>query len=63
MRTPFPGWGDPQEQELRRLVALNLTSAQIAKAMGVPTRNAIIGKCYRLGLKLRGSRGGPSTSS
>ena len=48
-------WAGIAEDRLRLLVAQNLSAGEIAKAMGV-TRNAVIGKCDRLGLQLAGSR-------
>lgn len=44
-------WSEEKSDELRGLVAQGLTSTQIGKIMGV-TRNAIIGRCHRLGLTL-----------
>lgn len=48
-------WAGIAEDRLRLLVAQNLSASEIAKALRV-TRNAVIGKCDRLGLKLAGSR-------
>lgn len=49
-------WTDDTVGEMRRLFALGQTDAQIAKAIGAPSRNAVIGKRARLGL----ARGAPS---
>ena len=48
-------WAGIAEDRLRLLVAQGLSAGEIAKAMRV-TRNAVIGKCDRLGLALAGSR-------
>jgi len=48
-------WAGIAEDRLRLLVAQGLSAGEIALAMRV-TRNAVIGKCDRLGLKLTGSR-------
>lgn len=48
-------WPRNAEDQLRLLVAEKLSAGEIAKIMRV-TRNAVIGKCDRLGLQLVGSR-------
>lgn len=47
-------WAGIAEDRLRLLVVQGLSAGEIAKALRV-TRNAVIGKCDRLGLKLAGS--------
>lgn len=49
-------WTDEQTRQLRDLVYQRHSATTIAKAMGF-TRNAIIGRCHRLGLKLAGNGG------
>ena len=49
-------WTDDQIAELTRFVATGLSASQIGRIMGV-TRNAIIGKVGRLGLRFRLSPG------
>lgn len=45
-------WTPERVEELKRLIGEGLSSGRIAKAMGGPiTRNAVIGKAGRLGLK------------
>lgn len=46
-------WNDEQIETLKKLAAEGLSSGQIGKAIG-KTRNAVIGKCHRIGVKLKG---------
>ena len=49
-------WADEgRDDELRRLVDEGLSAGEIAIAFGV-TRNAVIGRVHRLGVKLQGTR-------
>lgn len=50
-------WTDEMDEKLKTLVQVRHSSAEIGDAMG-KTRNAIIGRCHRLGLKLLGKRRG-----
>lgn len=43
----------PDEAQLRLLVAQGMTAGEIGKAMRI-TRNAVLGRCDRFGLKLAG---------
>jgi len=52
-------WPEALEDRLRLLVAQNMSAGEISKVLRV-TRNAVIGKCDRLGLVLAGSRVAPS---
>lgn len=45
------GWSEDRENALRRLWHAGFTASEIAKALKVANRNAVIGKAYRLGLK------------
>lgn len=47
-------WPDVLEDRLRDMVGKGMSAGEISKALRV-TRNAVIGKCDRLGLKLAGS--------
>jgi len=42
-------WTDEKVEELKRLNEANLTAAQVGAEMGI-TRNAVLGKLYRMGL-------------
>lgn len=57
-------WSEEDVAQLTKLVADGLTSGQIARQVG-RTRNAVIGKILRLGLRLRNSPGptGPRPST
>jgi GcrA cell cycle regulator len=50
-------WPEERVQELRLWAASKLSASQIGDKLGC-TRNAVIGKCSRLGIKLWGSHGG-----
>lgn len=52
-RPAFPGWNDTTEAQLRQFVGESLSSSKIAKKLNT-TRNAIVGKCARLGITLVG---------
>lgn len=59
--TPRHSWTPERVNELRTHAAAGLTAAQIAHEMGEGlTRNAILGKCFRIGLTLNG---GPEDGS
>ncbi len=47
-------WTDERIDELHRLAAEGMSGQQIMLAMGAPTRNTILGKASRLGIKLGG---------
>lgn len=46
-------WTLEKTQELRRLWLLGKTAGEIAYVMRLPSRNAVIGKAHRLGLRKR----------
>lgn len=48
-------WTDERIETLRRLWEKGLTASQIAEKLGDVSRNAVIGKAHRLGLKSRPS--------
>lgn len=48
------GWTDEKVQELTRLWNEGLTTGEIGKKLGV-SKNAVVGKAHRLGLKSRPS--------
>lgn len=52
MRPKFMGWCHAAEDRLKQLVAAGGTAGTISKEFGT-TRNAILGKCDRMGLVLR----------
>ncbi len=65
MTAPFGNpntWTDERVAELKRLWATGASAGQIAKAMGITSRNSIIGKAMRLGLTKRGRTAGNETS-
>lgn len=47
-----PKWTKEKVEELKSLLQQDLSAAQLAKRLGFGTRNAIIGKLKRLGLRL-----------
>jgi GcrA cell cycle regulator len=49
-------WTEQTIGELRRLALEGKSAAWIATAIGAPSRNAVIGKARRLGVKLNGTR-------
>jgi hypothetical protein len=60
-RPAFPiEWTEASVNQLRRLWRAGLTAAKIVEVMGPPfTRNAILGKAWRLGLASRRERRAP----
>ena len=48
-------WTDERIEQLKTLWQNGLTASQIAEEMGGVSRNAVIGKAHRLGLKSRPS--------
>ena len=57
MRVTGDSWTDERTTLLTKLVAENQSSNKIAGVMGI-SRNAVVGKVTRLGLKLTGGRDG-----
>jgi GcrA cell cycle regulator len=51
----FMSWTDERIETLRKLWENGLTASQIAEELGGVSRNAVIGKAHRLGLKSRPS--------
>lgn len=49
-----PVWSDEKIEELKVLLDRNLSASAIAKRLGFKTRNSVIGKVTRLGLRLSG---------
>lgn len=47
----YLAWTPERVTELRRLFETGISCAQIGDAMGIKSRNAIIGKLHRLGLR------------
>lgn len=45
-------WTDERVEELKRLLRQGLSASAIAERLGGMTRNAVIGKAHRMGLKL-----------
>lgn len=43
-------WTDESVESLRRMIGEGMSMAQIAKALGCQSRNAVIGKAHRLGI-------------
>lgn len=59
-----PEWPPLRLQQLETLAEQGLSASQIARAFGGGcTRNAIIGKCLRMGIKLQGRMGGSTGAS
>jgi hypothetical protein len=53
-------WTEHRVNELKRLVADGLSASQISAAFGDGcTKNAVIGKCHRIGLRLSDNNGRP----
>lgn len=48
-------WTESNTTILKELVAGGHSASQIVRIMSAPSRNAVIGKCHRLGLKLLGN--------
>lgn len=51
------GWTDERVAELKRLLPTGASAATIAREIGGISRNAVIGKTLRLGLKLSNAQG------
>jgi GcrA cell cycle regulator len=49
-------WTDEAVQALKRLAHEGRSASVIAQALGAPSRNAVIGKANRIGIKLGGGR-------
>jgi GcrA cell cycle regulator len=47
------GWTPEQDERLIQLASEGFSGSVIAKMMGVGTRNAVIGRAFRIGLQLR----------
>ena len=56
-----PSWTDDRVTTLSKLWREGLSAAEIARRLGGVTRNAVIGKAYRLGLSGRAAPSRPST--
>ena len=54
IRHQSPPWTDEEEQRLREQVAQGLSAAQIAVSFPGKSRNAILGKAHRLGMRING---------
>lgn len=52
---PFSIWTEERVERLRSLVEAGTLPSQIAREIGVP-RNAVVGKMFKLGLRLRSSK-------
>ena len=48
-------WTDERIEQLRTMWTKGMTASQIAEELGGVSRNAVIGKAHRLGLKSRPS--------
>jgi GcrA cell cycle regulator len=57
------GWSDDRITTLKTLWGDGLSAAQIAKSLGGVTRNAVIGKVYRLGLSGRATPSKPACAA
>jgi GcrA cell cycle regulator len=55
MSSPTPAWTDERIDRLKQLWEDGMTAGQIATELGGVSRNAVIGKAHRLGLKARPS--------
>lgn len=53
MRTPHPNWPKGRVENLKRLWADGFSAGEISKLITGVTRNAVIGKVHRLGLRRR----------
>lgn len=51
-------WTDTRTEDLKALAADGLSASQIAGELGGISRNAVIGKLYRMGISLLGPHGG-----
>lgn len=52
-------WTDQTVETLRKLALEGRSATWIAAALGAPSRNAVIGKANRIGVKLNGTRSSP----
>ena len=52
-------WTDKAVETLKRLALEGFSAAGIAAALGAPSRNAVIGKANRIGIKLNGGGRAP----
>ena len=52
-------WTEQTIETLRKLALEGRSAAWIAAALGAPSRNAVIGKANRIGIKLNGARSSP----
>jgi GcrA cell cycle regulator len=53
-------WTDEAVEALKRLAHEGRSASVIAEALGAPSRNAVIGKANRIGIKLNGGGRGPA---
>jgi len=53
-------WTEEAIEALTKLALEGKSAAWIAAALGAPSRNAVIGKAHRIGIKLNGWRTGPA---
>src|SRR5690242_17091641 len=53
-------WTEATIETLRRLALEGKSASVIAAAIGAPSRNAVIGKANRIGVKLSGNLHGPA---
>ncbi len=56
-------WTDEAVETLKRLAIEGRSASAIAATLGVESRNAVIGKANRIGVTLRGGRGGRAPAS
>src|SRR5271165_4750031 len=54
-------WTDETVETLKRLAGEGRSASAIAAALGFASRNAVIGKASRLGVRLTGGGGSPSS--
>lgn len=50
---PAFSWTPGRVDDLKRMIAAGESATQIAKHLGCPSRNAVLGKAYRLGLSTK----------
>ena len=53
-------WTDDAVERLRRMARDGMSASAIAEALGADSRNAVIGKASRMGIKLGGGGPGPA---
>jgi GcrA cell cycle regulator len=56
-------WTEEAVEVLKRLAREGRSASVIALALGAPSRNAVIGKANRIGIRLNGDRRAPSPGS